>query len=242
MPHGLEAIAANISQHGLHIYRVGGAGMDQAPRYTYSIGLTELGHSELILAGGSFFESDQPVTIVKQIADEVRNGAAPQSLFDVENLGSFTLRPVCDSWMKELLLGALDYYSDRDVTALQVVPQGDHFTIDIPDLGLPWTLAKEPIWRWQFEQWPYEVPADSVAATDLPVLRGEVTAALAARWDSDYWEVWSDYPEDYPEQNKRLVPLGMLLAADADLQIILSLGVGKGVRFNADTNAWEPWG
>ncbi len=32
------------------------------------------------------------------------------------------------------------------------------------------------------------------------------------------------------------------VAADADLQIILDLQVGKGVRFDADSNAWAPWG
>ena len=72
----------------------------------------------------------------------------------------------------------------------------------------------------------------SHAATDLDALRGSPVTE-ACRWEEDYWELFAGAGPDVPNVEKRVVGLGMLLAADPSLAPILDLKVG--MEFGART-------
>ncbi len=88
------------------------------------------------------------------------------------------------------MLGALDYYGDKEVRAYQILVDEDHWTLDVPNLEAPWTAASEPVWRWLFESWPFAVPRKSIGATNLNVLRGRKITQVA-RWEEDLWEAFA---------------------------------------------------
>jgi hypothetical protein len=152
--------------------------MNQAcPRCVYSIGLMDTIGSELILAGALYFNNKDGTRILNTVAQRLRAGATPNSIFDVEGLGSFTLWNVRDDWLRQLMPEAVSYYANRYVTAYQILPDKYHWTIDIPAMDIPvvdktWNAAMNRAWRWLREEWPYDVPRNSVATTNLAALRG----------------------------------------------------------------------
>jgi len=164
----LDRIRENIARGGKHVYVVSGAA---TPRFAYTIGLSESVGFELILAGAVFYMKDDVVKIIDRIAAGLKS-CSDREGFEVEGLGSFTLRKTHSSWSKEFMLGAFDYYKKCDIPALQIVPDQAHWTIDVPDMNAPWSASSEPVWRWLKEPWIFPVPKDSTAATNLAALRG----------------------------------------------------------------------
>lgn len=141
----LARIRSNITSHGQHVYTVASG---PVPRYTYSIGISEVAgiEAELILAGAIFFSAEETAQVVNDIAAQLRRAPYWQDVrFEVAGLGSFFLRPAHASWADSMMLGALDYYAAANVPALQVVPVGERFTRDTPDLGRPWSAQSEPV-------------------------------------------------------------------------------------------------
>lgn len=233
----LDRIRENIARKGLHVYVVLGAA---APRYAYTIGLTESTGAELVLAGASFYSNDDVVDIINDIAAQLKRN--PNRLeFEVHGQGSFSLRKVHVNWGKALMLGALDYYQVSEVAAFQLVPDEDHWTVDIPNLGASWSLTTEPVWRWFYEPWTYPVPEKSVAATDLAALRGErITEAM--RWEEDQWEIFAGDGPDIPKDEVRVVSLGSLVAADESLVPVVHLGLEEGLLRDPEPDSeWRPW-
>jgi hypothetical protein len=110
----------------------------------------------------------------------------------------------------------------------------------VPDLSHPWTAAEGHGWRWLFDEWPYPVPKNSMALTDLDALRGKRITELM-RWEEDEWEIFSGAGPDFPESERRVVPLGVLLAADSSLLPVVHLPVGKGLWRDMGAE-WQPWG
>jgi len=53
----------------------------------------------------------------------------------VGRLGEFTIGKTDPSWTNTLGLAALDYYSVDDVSFRQILPDGDHTTIDVPSMS-----------------------------------------------------------------------------------------------------------
>lgn len=234
----LDDIRENIAQSGHHVYVVSGGGAD--PRFAYTVGVSESIGVELILAGAILYMMDDVGTIINEIAAQLK--AQPdQGAFEVTGLGSFTLHKVDSSWTTELILGAFDYYQKRDIPALQIVPDKDHWTIDIPNMTVPWNGIAQPVWRWLKEPWTYPVPEGATALTDLPTLRGErVTEAM--RWEEDEWEIFVGDGPNIPKDEMRMVPLGTLLGADKSLLPVVYLKVGEGIlRDYGPDSEWRIW-
>jgi len=233
----LDRIRQNIAEHGHHVYVVSGGG---DPRYAYTIGLSESLGTELILAGACFYLLDDIPKIINSIATKLTPQVDWTKVkFDVESFGVFSLRKVHMSWATTLMLGALDFYQVREIPALQIVPDEAHWTIDVPDMTAPWSAITAPVWRGLHEPWAYPVPANSVAVTNLGALRGErVTEAV--RWEEDEWELFAGAGPDVPKEERRVVPLGVLLAADESLVPVVSLSIGSGLWRDA-VSEWHPW-
>jgi hypothetical protein len=231
----LALIQRNIEEHGFHIYLVFGV---STPRFAYTIGLGPSLGAELLLAGALYYGRPEVSRILHAIRERLRDGASPDAPIPVAELGTFTLRQAHRSWTRELMLGALDHYSVPDVDAWQVVPDAEHHTLDVPDLAQPWSAATEPPWQWLHEPWPYAVPVTSTAVTHLPVLRG-APITVASRWEPEQWEIFAADPDAVPDDEVRLVPLGLLLAADSSLRPAAELEVGAGIERAGAAAAWE---
>jgi len=234
----LARIRSNIEAYRYHLYVVRGA---QCPRLAYTIGVSEMRGAELILAGAAIYSNDEVRRVIDAFVssgDAARLGAEPT---EVDSLGTFSLREVHGSWARVLILGAVDYYKSVDIPAIQIVPDKDHWTIDVPDLSRPHSPQSEPVWRWLTEPWEYTVPEGSTAITNLDALRGQ-RVTEAARWELDEWELFAGAGPDVSEEDSRRVGLGTLLAADPSLRPVTALAVGKALWRGSTDLQWQDWG
>jgi hypothetical protein len=230
---------SNIEQFGYHVYLVLGR---RAPRFAYTIGLTSSWGAELMLAGGAFYSNED----VKQIIDAIALERYSQSDFreeefvDLLPFGTFQLQKVHASWATVLARGAYDYLQTTDLSAVQIVPSGERWTIDVPDLSRERRLDDEPVWQWLTEPWPFSVSDTSVAVTNLDALRGKrITEAV--RWEDAEWELFAGSGPDTAPADVRRVPLATLLAADQTLAPVAELEVGKGLWREASDVVWHEW-
>jgi hypothetical protein len=234
----LEEIRQNIAVKGHHIYVVSGA---PEPRFVYTIGLSEKLGAELILAGAIFYVLEEVVRIVNEIAAKLEPKVAWETLScTVDSCGSFFLRKTDASWANALMLGALDFYQATEVPAFQIVPDKDHWTIDVPDMSNPWTTNTAGAWRCLHEPWTHPVPVKSTAVTNLAALQGE-RITEATRWEEDGWEIFAGAGPDVSSNEMRVVPLGTLLESDESLEAVVHLPIGKGL-WRDSTSDWHSWG
>jgi Domain of unknown function (DUF4262) len=233
----INEIRRNIAKHGFHTYFVTGGG---APHYAYTIGLSESLGAELILAGAYYYDVDEVSIIIKNVAGKLRSAHTGQiQQMEAGVPGTFTLGKVDESWEKRLMAGVFDYYRVSAFDAYQILPDAEHWTIEIPNLSRPWTSESVPAWRRANEPWPYPVPRTSVALTDVGALQGKrITEVM--RWEPDEWEMFAGAGPDIAEAERRVVPLGVLLAADLSLLPAVDLSVGTGLWRDAQSE-WHPW-
>lgn len=234
----LERIARNIEQFGYHAYHVTGGPL---PRFSYTIGLREALGAELLLAGITFYTVDELKRVIDSIRAQLRGQSEREVPLPVEGLGTFTLRSAHASWIRELMLGATDFYGTKEVSAFQVVPDERHWTMDVPDMSVAWSGDAEPAWRYLHGQWPYRVPSDSTAMTNLDALRGGRITEVT-RSEEDEWEMFAGGGPDVEPADARVVPLGTLLAADPSLEPAVDLKPGKGLWRDDMDGAWHAWG
>jgi hypothetical protein len=233
----LEQIREHIVRKGHHVYVVVGSVI---PRYAYTIGVSESSGAELILAGASFYGHDEVVEIINDIVAQLKAERGREK-FEVIDCGSFTLCKAHHSWATEFMLGAFDYYQNRDIPGLQIVPDKAHWTMDVPDISAPWNASTAPVWRWLKEPWTFPVPEDSRAVTNLAGLRGERITEVV-RWEEDEWEMFAGAGPDVPKDEMRVVGLGSLVASDKSLEPVVHLGIGEGLWRDPDPNSeWHPW-
>lgn len=235
--YALETIRRNIKEYGHHIYVVANAPI---PRFAYSIGLHESLGFELVMAGSLFYMREEVLDIINGMATELKAGVVPGCCpLALGPKGSFTLREVDSSWAKMLVLGALDYYDVDAIRTLQILPDLEHRTLDVPDLRKEWNAQVEPAWQWLRQPWLFPVPRKSVAATNIGALRGE-RITEAARWEEDEWEICAGPATRVPKDEMRVVPLGTLIAADSTLVRATNLSIGEGI-WRDDGLDWQPW-
>jgi hypothetical protein len=232
----LDLIKRNIELHGSHVYIVVGKSL---PRFAYTIGLKQSWGAELVLAGAIYYNADAVTRIMNTIGQRLGAQKASDATFVVDDLGSFRLRKAHASWTRSLLLGALDYYKVSEIEAYQIVPDDEHWTIDIPNLEKEWSAKAEPVWKWLHEGWDYAIPPESTATTNLDALRG-VRITEVMRWE-DGWEMFAGPGPDVSFEDARVVPLASLLASDPSLKPAVDLEVGKGMWREGDETGWHPW-
>lgn len=239
----IDLIRSNIQKFGRHVYSVRGG---ESPRFLYTIGLFEKSGAELLFAGGAIFDERAVGSVLNTVARLIEEGADPSQLrIETQALGPVRLIRVDPSWVSKLLLGALDYYDVKDLPTWQIVPiETEKVSIDIPNTAEPYSPTGHPVWRWLDGAWPYDIPRDGVAITDLDMMLG-YAASEVMRWESAEWEIYSGEKPEYEEDAYR-VPLATLLAFDASLEPAVDLRIGRGMIRDYDDNGragpWEPWG
>lgn len=233
----LAVIRRNIERSGKHIYVVLGA---PTPQFAYTIGFHDRLAAELVIAGCYFYSADQLIEILNRIGKKIEGykSCSEQPIL-LEGLGRFSLREAHTSWVSLLLLGAFDYYDRTDIRAYQIVPDDEHWTTEIPDLREPWNAKTAGAWRSLKFPWDYPVPANSVALTNIDALSGEKITEVM-RWENDEWEIFAGAGPDVLQQDRRVVPLSVLLAADESLLPAVNLAVGTGLWRDTES-PWHAW-
>ena len=234
----LTRIRANIASTGYHVTVVTGGAL---PRYAYTIGCTATIGAEFVFAGGELYSHAQVGEILDALVSMATQmpGGPPASV-PVGALGHFSLVPADASWSKRLLLGAFDYYQQADIPVWQVVPDGLHRTLDVPDMAHAFEVNAQPVWQWVERRWEYPIPSDSMALTNLPVLFGEKVTEIM-RWEADDWELFSGAGPDVPPADRRMVPLGVLIGLDKALERAVHLPVGRGLWRDSEELEWNEW-
>ena len=235
----LELIRANIVTYGHHLYLVQGG---PNPRYIYSIGLRDAIGAELIFAGAAFYSANQGFEVVRRLASMLKEPSSrSEADYSLGELGTFSLREVHPTWSSKLILGALDYYKVSVVPALQIVPDAEHRTIDVPYLSQAFSPTSEPIWQWLENSWDYQVPKNSIVMTSLDALHGAPITEVA-RWEETDWELFPGCGPEIDKKDYRTVPFGTLLGADPSLRPVTELMVGKALRREPGDLEWSSWG
>ena len=233
-----ELIKNNINKYGFHTYIIMGGSI---PRYAYTIGLRDSLGTELVLAGAIYYSADEVQSIINNIYQQLKSDKNYNSVITLNDIGSFTLKKMCSTWINSLMLGAIDFYKTSTVKAYQILPDETHWTNDIPNLEESWNIESDPIWQWLYKEWPFNVSHKSTVVTNLDALRGAKITEIA-RWGDDEWEMFAGYGPDVSFNEARAVPLGTLLAADPTLKPALTLEIGKGLwRENVGDGIWHPW-
>jgi hypothetical protein len=228
-------IEKNIREHGFHITIVAN-GVE--PRYAYTIGINKVLGFELLFAGGVFFMKDEVLEIINKIFNSLKHSSI-QGAIEVNPYGIFRLTKAHSSWCKLMMLGYYDYFKENEVQAFQILPNSDHFTLDIPDMSVEWTDS-HPIWKWLFKKWDYPVPQESTVTTNLEALQGESITEIM-RWGEDEWEAFAGAGPDVKEASVRVVSLGTLVGIDKSLEPMLSLTIGKGLWRDIEELDWKEW-
>lgn len=229
----LDNIEQQIKKYGWFQYCVVGG---QAPRFCYTIGLKEKAGFELIFGGGYFYNNEEASHIVDNYAKFLLHLS-----YDEKSIENFFLRDALAGWVDLLMLGASDYHGRKGESFLakQIVPMGDGFTLDVPKMDVDFRSPVNLPWRWGFEDWPFDVPENSFAVTDLACLRGRA-AIQVVRWEDDQWECFSDDPDNIDKSDIRIVPLGVMMGLDMSLPMICDMGVEDGFIRDVD-GEWMKW-
>jgi len=234
----LSRIHSNISEHGHHVTVVTGG---ELPRFAYTIGGKSTVGAEFIFAGGEHYSQAQIGEIIGEIISLAkRESDWHNHSVGIGLLGSFSISKADTSWSKLLLLGAFDYYNQTEIAVWQILPDGQHHTLDIPDMSQVFDVASEPVWQWLSRKWDYPIPCNSMSLTNLKVLFGE-KATEVMRWDKDEWEIFSGAGPDTPKEDMRMIPLGTLIGIDKALEIAVHLDIGKGVWRDTTELEWNDW-
>lgn len=236
-PRWLERVRASIAGAGHHVTLVSGG---TVPRFAYTLGLSDVAGHEAVLAGTTSLSGRDVKQVLDRAAGAASDGAlVPGAKLDAGPNGTFTVGTVDRRWSEALVLGAITLYGEP-AAAVQLVPEGDARTIDVPDLSRRWDPETEPVWRWLHAPWPYDISPRSVALTNLDALRG-APVSEAARWEPTEWELFAGAGPDVPREEVRVVPLATLLAFDPSLDAVTRLEPGHALR-RVPPGPWEPWG
>jgi len=231
----MDLIDSNIQKCGYHIYVV----KDNAslPRFSYSIGLKDTLGLDLVLAGALLYSDEEAKMILDEIIVALKNDKSIDTI--TTTLGVFTLKDVDNSWVQELMLGALDYYDTDTIKALQVLPSDKRkFSIDIPNLQNRYSPYDEPLWQWLTMDWNYDIPSSSMCVTNTDVLLGE-SLFQAIRWEEDYWEAFSKPSSEIVEEDTHFIPLSFILESNEINKIIATLSINQAVT--KIDNEWGVW-
>jgi hypothetical protein len=234
----LKLIESNIDKYGYHITIVS---MSELPRFAYSIGLKDVLGFEVILAGSSFYMHKDILIIFDEIVSKIRlKESNIESKIPTENLGSFTLREAKESWCEKMMLGVYDYLNIKEFKGLQIIPDSEHYTSDIPEMDNDYQESEQPIWKWLTKKWTYPVPKKSTATTNLGALKGE-TITEVMRWEEDSWEMFTMPGSDVPDEDVRIVSLGTILGIDESLLPSVHHKIEEGMWRNDRNSDWNKW-
>lgn len=231
-------IESNIDSHGYQLTIVSGSSV---PRYAYTVGLFESIGFELVMAGGYFFSiSDLEVIFEKLITHIQSDSEARSNPIAVDDLGIFSFRKVHSSWVGKFLYGIVEFYGAEDVSVVQILPDQLHHTLEIPQMELNCSVARN-IWEYEQDQPRNSNALNPMVATTIQVLQGEPILEVT-RWEPDYLEMWQCPPDDLIRDDIRIIPFLILVKIDPTIEDALRIEVGKGLWRDRREGVWHNWG
>jgi hypothetical protein len=235
----LNLIQLNIAKYGYHIATVSSV---LEPRYSYTIGLKNKLGFELIFAGGLYYLQEDLSLIFETASNRLNeNQNLISQQITVDTFGSFSFKPVDSSWSKLMILGVFDFYQTNDVKAFQIIPDPDHYTLDIPDMTKEFTASVESVWQWLVREWDYPVPKNSSVVTNLDALMGKAITEVM-RCEDNEWEMFAGAGPDVQSEDMLVVSLATILGIDKTLLPAIDLGIGKGLWRETARTGWNNWG
>ncbi len=242
MKQALQNIEGIISKYGFFRYYVMA---DTTPRFSYTIGLTESIGFELIVGGMMYFETNEALEVVFNAIIEALRKDNKTKNFNLNELGTFTLAKVHNSWISKMMLGAIDYYGREDIQAFQILPTDVEITTkDIPDMTKKWS-SNNLIWKYldKNQLWKYEIPKNSTAITNLDALKGARLTEYF-RYELNQWEIFAGNGAKEPQESLRIVPLCTLIGIDKSIEKFIHDPIGKGKFKDASdqhNDTWYAW-
>lgn len=238
----LKDIEIVIKQYGYFRYNVI---QDLTPNYSYTIGLTDRLGFELVAGGMNYFQSDEEVQNIFDLIIDKLFIDSEVRIFDLKEAGIFKLVKVDDSWTSLMMLGAMDYYKNSKIIALQIIPSNPvKFTFDTPDMSKCWS-STNLTWKYLDDSlsWDYDIPKNSRAITNLAALKGKRLTEFY-RYEIDEWEIFAGNGSLEIKEAIRIVPISVLIGLDNSILDFISEPVGKGkYRDSSDKNnyTWYNW-
>lgn len=234
-----EKIRQNIEEFGRHVSCVLGG---ESPRFQYTIGLSNKTGFELVFAGQAHIPSKAGAALLNAIAKEIEGGKSVKKLrVKFRKFGTFTLAQADSSWGDRMVLGALDFYDKKTIKVMQVLPEPERATIDIPPMTEVFDPKRHRVWQWLDGGWPYDLPTDAVAITNMDALQGYAISELV-RWEESEWEIFSGPGPEVPQDEYVKIPFATLLAFDQSLEAALNLELTTGLFREFDEQGKEgPW-
>ncbi|CAA7196832.1 DUF4262 domain-containing protein [Chryseobacterium potabilaquae] len=235
-----ETIRKNIEENFCHITVVT---QSEVPRYAYTIGIYEKFNLELIIAGNENFLYDEILFIINKAVTLLNIENLESLNFSISNLGSFKLIKIHHSWARKMMLGVYDYYDLHNFDAYQILPDENHYSLDIPNMSLEWNLKEQSVWKWLDENvvWDWKIPSNSKIITNLEALFGtRITEVM--RWEEDEWQGFTMNGEEIGKNDIRILPIATILGIDNSLAPITNLDIGKGLWRDSEELRWKNWG
>ena len=235
----LKEYDSNFKKFGYHLNVVFGG---SSPRFAYTIGCKNKFGFELVFAGGEYYFLNDVKTIFAKVINQLELNLNSVNLeIDLNELGTFSLNKVDITWSELLILGALDYYSTKNLPSMQIIPCNKFKTLDVPDLSVTYNHLQQPIWKYHTQDWVFPISKKSKAETSLNVLFGK-TVTEVIRLEENEWQMLSDEDHEIQQVDIRLVPISILLAIDTTLEEVLDLKVLFAVRREDKNSVWNDWG
>ncbi len=232
-----KLIHSNIDEYGYHITFVNSS---TEPRYVYTIGLHKKFDFELVFAGGIFYKKSDIHLIFDTIINELNNDKNISKI-GIQGLGNFTLSRVDESWCKLMLLGVYDFFNLKNFNAIQIIPDENHYTLDVPNLSKKFEPLSESIWKWLTSEWEYPISRDLTVVTNLDALKGKTITEIM-RWEEDEFEMFAGAGPDVEKEDIRIAPIGTILGIDSSISPALKLTIGKGIWREKKDKEWNKWG
>lgn len=231
-----ELINKNIEKFGHHITVVTSGA---EPRYAYTIGVTQKSGFELLFAGGLYFMYEEILEIINSAVTHLQE-FPKNNRFKINSYGEFAIVKAHHSWSRLMMLGYFDYYRRYDVDVFQIIPDSQHYTLEIPDMSIEWSESAQPVWKWLSKKWDYPFPESSTVVTDMDFLRGKKITELM-RWHVDEWEAFTEPGSEVRKEDIRVISIGTLIGLDFSVDPVLRLSVGKGIWRNETDLIWRDW-
>ena len=237
-----DKIRADIEESGRHVACVSGG---QSPRYLYTIGLSAKVGFELVFAGQAQIPNQVATSILHSIAKELESGKSVKKLrVDNRKFGSFTLSEAQPTWSRRMLSEVAIYYEGKDIRAMQVLPEPERATIDIPPMEEVFDPGRHRVWQWLDGNWPYEISAQAQVVSNLEALQGYAVSELV-RWEDSEGQMFSGPGAEGADDELVNLPLATLLGFDKSLEAALNLEIQSGLYREFDEQGqegpWQPW-
>jgi len=235
-----KTIEENIKNFSYHVTVVK---QSEVPRYAYTIGIREKFNFELIIAGNENFIYEDILSIINLTYKSLDNEDIRTFKVRIPKLGTFKLSKVHSSWIRKMMLGVYDYYNIDVFDVYQIVPDVDHYSLDVPDMSMEWICSEQPIWKWLDDdiEWDFKVPKNAKIITDIDALFGKrITEVM--RWENDEWEGFTINGDEIDKDSIRVISIATIVGIDNSMLPILTLNIGKGLWRDSEVLQWNNWG